>query len=84
MFVGDLMQHQAQIDADLRTDSSYDYSHCFSLVKERISRADLAIGNLEVTLGGEPYRGYLARSLKLISQSIHRVQSGGGGLDKSE
>lgn len=58
LFVGDLMQHQAQIDAALRTDSSYDYSHCFSLVKERISRADLAIGNLEVTLGGEPYRGY--------------------------
>jgi hypothetical protein len=52
------MQHQAQIDAALRSDGSYDYSHCFSLVKERLSRADLAIGNLEVTLGGEPYRGY--------------------------
>lgn len=58
LFVGDLMQHQAQIDAALRTDGSYDYRHCFSLVKERISQADLAIGNLEVTLGGEPYRGY--------------------------
>lgn len=58
LFVGDLMQHQAQIDAALRPDGSYDYSHCFSLVKERIGRADLAIGNLEVTLGGEPYRGY--------------------------
>ena len=58
LFVGDLMQHQAQIDAALRTDGSYNYNHCFSLVKERISRADLAIGNLEVTLGGEPYRGY--------------------------
>ena len=58
LFVGDLMQHQAQIDAARRPDGSYDYRHCFSLVKERISRADLAIGNLEVTLGGEPYRGY--------------------------
>lgn len=58
LFVGDLMQHQAQINAALRADSSYDYSHCFSLVKERISQADLAIGNLEVTLGGAPYRGY--------------------------
>ena len=58
LFVGDLMQHQAQIDAALRPDGRYDYSHCFSLVKERIGRADLAIGNLEVTLGGEPYRGY--------------------------
>lgn len=58
LFVGDLMQHQAQIDAARRTDGSYDYSHCFSLVKEHISRADLAIGNLEVTLGGMPYHGY--------------------------
>ena len=58
LFVGDLMQHQAQIDAAHRPDGSYDYSHCFSLVKEDIGSADLAIGNLEVTLGGEPYRGY--------------------------
>ena len=58
LFVGDLMQHQAQIDAAQRSDGSYDYTHCFSLVEERISSADLAIGNLEVTLGGEPYRGY--------------------------
>ena len=58
LFVGDLMQHQAQIDAARQTDGSYDYTHCFSLVKEYISRADIAIGNLEVTLGGAPYRGY--------------------------
>ena len=58
LFVGDLMQHQAQIDAARRGDGRYDYSHCFSLVKDDIARADLAIGNLEVTLGGEPYRGY--------------------------
>lgn len=58
LFVGDLMQHQAQIDAAHQADGSYDYTHCFTLVKERISSADLAIGNLEVTLGGEPYRGY--------------------------
>ena len=58
LFVGDLMQHQAQIDAARRADGTYDYSHCFALVKDDISRADIAIGNLEVTLGGEPYRGY--------------------------
>ena len=58
LFVGDLMQHQAQIDTALRPDSSYDYRHCFSLVGEHISQADIAIGNLEVTLGGKPYRGY--------------------------
>lgn len=58
LFVGDLMQHQAQIDAARRADGVYDYTHCFSLVKEDIASADIAIGNLEVTLGGAPYRGY--------------------------
>lgn len=58
LFAGDLMQHQAQIDAARSADGTYDYSHCFTHVKEEISRADLAIGNLEVTLAGPPYRGY--------------------------
>lgn len=57
LFVGDLMQHQAQIDA-ARTTSGYDYSDCFLRVKDEIEKADLAIGNLEVTLAGKPYRGY--------------------------
>ncbi len=57
LFVGDLMQHQAQIDA-ARTAEGYDYTDCFLRVKEEISRADIAIGNLEVTLAGKPYRGY--------------------------
>ena len=52
------MQHRAQIDAARTSDGKYDYSPCFSLVKEEISRADIAIGNLEVTLGGKPYQGY--------------------------
>ena len=58
LFAGDLMQHQAQINAARAPDGKYDYSPCFSLVKEQISRADIAVGNLEVTLGGKPYRGY--------------------------
>ena len=58
LFVGDLMQHQAQIDAALQADSSYAYDHCFALVKDDIQRADLAIGNFETTLGGKPYKGY--------------------------
>ena len=48
LFVGDLMQHRAQIDAARTSDGKYDYSPCFSLIKEEISRADIAIGNLEV------------------------------------
>ena len=57
LFVGDLMQHDAQIKA-ARTAEGYDYSDCFRHVKKEISEADIAIGNLEVTLGGKPYRGY--------------------------
>ena len=75
LFVGDLMQHQAQINAALRTDSSYDYTRCFSLVKERISRADLAIGNLEVTLGGKPYRGYPQFSAP--DEFLHAIKDAG-------
>ncbi|MDE6217331.1 CapA family protein, partial [Bacteroides sp.] len=62
LFVGDLMQHQAQIDAARTPDGRYDYQSCFALVKEQIASADLAIGNLEVTLGGKPYNGYPAFS----------------------
>ncbi len=34
---------------------TYDYSACFEYVKEEIGSVDLAIANLEVTLGGKPY-----------------------------
>lgn len=61
LFVGDLMQHQAQIDA-ARQEDGYHYEDCFRHVKEEISRADIAVGNLEVTLGGKPYAGYPAFS----------------------
>lgn len=57
LFAGDLMQHQAQIDAAKIT-GGYDYSDNFTLVKEEIQQADIAIANLEVTFGGKPYRGY--------------------------
>ena len=57
LFVGDLMQHDDQIKA-ARTPDGYDYTDCFKHIKEEISKADLAISNLEVTMGGKPYRGY--------------------------
>ncbi|KAA6331088.1 Capsule biosynthesis protein CapA [termite gut metagenome] len=58
LFAGDLMQHQAQINAACLPNGGFDYSECFKYVKEEISRADIAIGNLEVTLAGPPYTGY--------------------------
>lgn len=57
LFAGDLMQHKGQIDA-AKVGNRYDYSDCFKHVKEEISKADIAVGNLEVTLGGKPYMGY--------------------------
>lgn len=58
LFVGDLMQHKAQIDAAYDASGLYHYDACFAKVKQRIQEADIAIGNLEVTLGGKPYSGY--------------------------
>lgn len=58
LIAGDFMQHGPQITAALQPDSSYNYDECFVRVKPVIEDADVAIGNLEVTLGGKPYAGY--------------------------
>lgn len=57
LFAGDLMQHDAQIKA-ARTPDGYDYSDSFKHLRKEIGAADVAVANLEVTLGGKPYRGY--------------------------
>ena len=61
LFVGDAMQHQAQLDQALSAGNgnTYDYSDCFTLIAPTISEADYAVCNLEVPLGGGPvYSGY--------------------------
>lgn len=61
LFVGDAMQHQAQLDQALAegNGSTYDYSDCFTLIAPEITAADYAVVNLEVPLGGGPrYSGY--------------------------
>lgn len=58
LIAGDFMQHGPQIQAALQPDSTYNYDECFARVKPVIEQADVAIGNLEVTLGGKPYAGY--------------------------
>lgn len=59
VFAGDIMGHDSQIAA-ARVDSngSYDYTGCFKYLKPFLQDADIAVGNLEVTHGGEPYKGY--------------------------
>ena len=97
LFVGDLMQHQAQLDAARTTAGTYDYTPCFTHVKEQISQADLAIGNLEVTLGGKPYQGYPAFSAPdeyltaiqdagfdiLLTANNHCLDRGKQGLERT-
>lgn len=58
VFAGDLMGHMPLHHAALQADGSYNYEPCFRHVKDYISSADIAIVNLEVTLGGKPYTGY--------------------------
>lgn len=58
LFAGDLMQHKPQFVAAMTADGKYDYSGCFDEVKPIIESADIAIGNLETTLGGKDYAGY--------------------------
>lgn len=58
IFAGDIMVHQAQILA-AKTPEGYDFKACFEYVKPLLQSADLAIGNLELTMPGEePYLGY--------------------------
>ena len=97
LFVGDLMQHQGQINAARTTEGGYDYSSYFEYVKEEISRADFAIANLEVTLGGKPYKGYPAFSAPdeyltaihnagfnvLITANNHSLDRGRKGLERT-
>ena len=56
--IGDIMMHGKQIENTARSGSEHDFSSFFSLIEEDIKSADLAIGNMEFTLGGKPYTGY--------------------------
>ena len=59
IFAGDIMGHDEQIKAAENTANHlYNYDSVFSYIRDVISEADIAIGNLEVTLAGQPYRGY--------------------------
>lgn len=55
---GDIMQHQTQLDHACLPGGKYDFTSCFALIAPYLQEADYTIGNLELTLGGKPYRGY--------------------------
>lgn len=59
--IGDAMCHSQNFkDAYHSNTNTYDFSHMFTNVKEQITQADIAIGNLETTFAGEQrkYSGY--------------------------
>ena len=59
IFVGDIMGHMPQIESAKTTPNTYDYRACFEYVAPILKGADVAIGNLELTLPGKgPYSGY--------------------------
>lgn len=59
LFAGDIMGHDSQIASAYDPASGqYDYTTCLASMKPYIESADIAIGNLEVTLAGPPYKGY--------------------------
>jgi poly-gamma-glutamate synthesis protein (capsule biosynthesis protein) len=96
IFAGDIMGHAPQIkSAEVEAGKKWDYTPCFKYVKPILERADLAIGNLELTLPGKPpYQGYpmfrspdaLAEALKgagfdlLVTANNHSNDSRGAGL----
>ena len=98
LFIGDVMQHDSQIKSAYNISAgAYDYSSCFQFVKPYLASADLAIGNLEVTLAGFPYKGYpqfsapdeLALTLKdvgmdiLVTANNHCLDRGKKGLERT-
>lgn len=98
LFAGDVMAHMPQINSafDTSTDS-YNFKPVFELVKPYISKADIAVANLETTLAGTPYSGYpqfscpdsLAAALKdagfdlLITANNHCLDRGKQGLEQT-
>ncbi|MFZ2904794.1 MAG: CapA family protein [Cyclobacteriaceae bacterium] len=100
LFLGDIMQHDSQIKAaynDRTSSYTYDYAPCFQFVKPFIESVDVAIGNLELTLAGPPYKGYpqfsapdeLAITLKdigmdvLVTANNHSADRGRKGIDRT-
>ncbi len=76
LFVGDIMGHGPQIKSAYdATTKTYNYDECFKYVAPIIKDADLAVGNLEVTLPGKPpYKGYpMFRSPDALADAIHRA-----------
>lgn len=93
--VGDIMVHKPQIkEAYSKKCKCYNFESSFAEIKPIISKADLAIGNLETTLPGKRYSGYpqfgapdaLLDAIKdtgfdiLVTANNHSMDKGKSGL----
>lgn len=57
--VGDILAHQDQLDSQYNPGTKqYDFNNNFKYVIPYIKKADLALANLETTLGGTEHGGY--------------------------
>lgn len=97
LFAGDLMQHDRQLEAARCKDGGYDYTGCFAAIQPEIERADVALANLEVTMGGKPYQGYPCFSAPdeflyairdagfdiLFTGNNHCLDKGKGGVERT-
>lgn len=94
VFVGDAMQHSAQLDAARCGKNTYDYSSYFASLPPCVAMADFAVVNLETPISRPPYSGYpcfnappeFARALKeagfdlFLTANNHTLDRGAAGL----
>ena len=78
LFVGDAMQHAAQLDAARRPGGAWDYSECFAEVEPWFRMADLAVVNLETPVGPGPHSGYPC--FNAPEPYLHALRDAGFGL----
>jgi poly-gamma-glutamate capsule biosynthesis protein CapA/YwtB (metallophosphatase superfamily) len=98
LFLGDIMQHDSQIQSAYNPiTKKYEYDSCFQFVRPYFESVDIAIGNLECTLGGAPFKGYpqfsapdeIALALKnagmdvLVTANNHSVDRGRKGIERT-
>ena len=89
MVIGDIMMHSRQMQ--------YEYGPFLEGVSSRLKAADITVGNMEFTLGGEPYSGYPAFSAPdgyaeyIVSQGVnvfltannHILDKGRNGIERT-
>lgn len=54
------MQHESQLNAARTPDGEYSFTACYDYVRNDITAADIAVANLETTIGANRFGGYPA------------------------